>query len=1500
MSRKHFILLTGLCLPLFLAAAVKSQISGQTAVLDNGIIRAEFNTVGAKLVKFTAFKNGKNLTAPSNDGKGGALKDFFAPKDFTLHTAEYTVRKRQLSNGSAELVFTHPMLGGDWDFVSLEKTIRLAPGSSRLDIQLVLSNKQERMAPWFFTYWSHNFFGVPGEDNSFLYADKNGIRSAIPNYRDNVRNFKPVTDFTRGFAAMMGTKSRLGVVMLPDFKETGQIYSWYCKSTNPLDTLEFRHLQSKIDNGSSVTKKFSVAAVSLLEGLSGAGKTGAGFLKNTSSGVELQLTGFDTVNEKFQLYIDGKKAGSFTAALAPGKLFRRPLGKNGKHFRAVSPNFDLELKLDDQGKQLPLELKPESPKRTAAVSETDSQWQFDPKTDIVTPHFVWQTQGKALDVLFLVPANGVRDIIELKQRFNINITAPTVFPGNWHISWRTVTDMHSPETGLGKLGPYLKRKYDAIVIGSAAGSAGTRGGTWMKYPEALRKRFLKMAQNGAGLVIINAGKKDPLLRKIAENFTDAKKELSGKFALEAAPGFEKAVIRTGHYGKGKIVLIDFKQDAFIAPHPGYRGPLWGKKRPEHRYQEYQFALIGQLLLQSCGNSAALTGLKAENGKLNLISQNPVQCRMEIFDRYSNSFHSRSFTLKAGKNTVKLPALRHGKNYIHVTAADGSFAFASVEHNAQNFIKNISFTNDGKGIRGSIQTARPLQKQDKLQIRVIDNMDRVLYDRTSDSVHFEFAPQRILTNRHILSARLLQNGKVTAESRKEFYLPRLRSTIDNYTNMLWLCGDSFPEYSYIYRYKQYSAFGFNFHYSASGNNGMLNFVRYSDAECGSNGHGCTQIFYYRNLADSLKKYTVTHDKKYLVRGRCPNDPQYKEILSSDKLSERMSEYASRKVFQLGDEMSMTFHTASFDICMCTYCMKDFRNRLKTQYKSLAKLNAAWDCNFKSWADVLPLTLQEAIFKDKRAGFVAHRLYMDEVFRRTLNGYRERLQKKYPGAVVGPTGVQGYPSPYGGNFNFYSMKDFDCGSFYRDTRLPVSFNRDKRLVMRYRGYSETEPATVYSFWEGLALGERGNNNWCGPTFLLPDLRLSQVRSYYSDLLWELRRGAGDLLYHSRKMTDTAAILHCQTSLIINYTKQRKTEFYAKELSFARLLEDQGVPYRFIAPEQLDELSKFKVLFLPEVSALSDTDAAKITEFVKKGGILIADIEPGTFDGIGNKRNKPVLDDVFGVNSLNTSLRKIKNTTAKDLKITYAGRGVKAVTARSSASAKLAFGKAPLYLEHRFGKGKTLLLNFVCDYASLRHTPGAKSFSDRIAKFMALAPVPGKAETHRPVMHGAFADGKNRYFVLLPETLAKEKFNSSFTAPFTLNKAAHLYDVRKKKYLGYGKSFSITLHAGNGTLLAAMPCRPDAIHLTAPEKIKAGTAFTIKSEVKTPGNTACHVLHLSCTGPDGKEMKIFDQVAKTTNGSHTFTHQSACNDAKGVWRFTVRDAASGSRNDISVLIQ
>ena len=227
------------------------------------------------------------------------------------------------------------------------------------------------------------------------------------------------------------------------------------------------------------------------------------------------------------------------------------------------------------------------------------------------------------------------------------------------------------------------------------------------------------------MLIINAGKKDPQLNAIAAKLADIKPELAKTADLAAAPYFENAVIKAGDYGKGKIILIDFARDAFIAPHPGYRGNMWEAPRPEHRYQEYQFALIGRLLMQSCGFENTIAELKVSSNTLEITSHTAGEGKLHIFDRFSQQYHTRIFLLKAGKNSIVFPALRHGRNYLHVTKDDGSSAYVSATGKTENFIKDISLVNDGKGIEVTCTPAQKLKEDQTLEIRVIDNLDRLL-------------------------------------------------------------------------------------------------------------------------------------------------------------------------------------------------------------------------------------------------------------------------------------------------------------------------------------------------------------------------------------------------------------------------------------------------------------------------------------------------------------------------------------------------------------------------------------------------------------------------------------------------------------------------------------------------------------------------------------------------------------------------------------------------------
>jgi Trehalose utilisation/Hypothetical glycosyl hydrolase 6 len=63
--------------------------------------------------------------------------------------------------------------------------------------------------------------------------------------------------------------------------------------------------------------------------------------------------------------------------------------------------------------------------------------------------------------------------------------------------------------------------------------------------------------------------------------------------------------------------------------------------------------------------------------------------------------------------------------------------------------------------------------------------------------------------------------------------------------------------------------------------------------------------------------------------------------------------------------------------------------------------------------------------------------------------------------------------------------------------------------------------------------------------------------------------------------------------------------------------------------DDLSKYKVLILPNTACLDDRQVAAVRKFVSNGGGLVASLDTSLFDESGNPRDNFALADVFGAN-------------------------------------------------------------------------------------------------------------------------------------------------------------------------------------------------------------------------------------------------------------------------------
>lgn len=91
---------------------------------------------------------------------------------------------------------------------------------------------------------------------------------------------------------------------------------------------------------------------------------------------------------------------------------------------------------------------------------------------------------------------------------------------------------------------------------------------------------------------------------------------------------------------------------------------------------------------------------------------------------------------------------------------------------------------------------------------------------------------------------------------------------------------------------------------------------------------------------------------------------------------------------------------------------------------------------------------------------------------------------------------------------------------------------------------------------------------------------------------------------------------------------------------------VPFDLVHVARMDEdiMSKYKVLILPNISAISDSEAQNVRNFVKRGGAVISTHETGTYDEWGQLREEGALDDLLGIQQRSPRLGRLGHSYAR----------------------------------------------------------------------------------------------------------------------------------------------------------------------------------------------------------------------------------------------------------------
>jgi len=651
----------------------------------------------------------------------------------------------------------------------------------------------------------------------------------------------------------------------------------------------------------------------------------------------------------------------------------------------------------------------------------------------------------------------------------------------------------------------------------------------------------------------------------------------------------------------------------------------------------------------------------------------------------------------------------------------------------------------------------------------------------------------------------------------------------------------------------------------------------------------------------------------VRDPCFSDPAYHarnhELISVFDKKNLLGYYDVRD-FWSGDEQFL-----GSTVCYSPHCLKNFRARLKESYKSIDALNKEWGTSFDSFDKVVPQQLDELKSKDNLAPWLDHKMFMAAIYAWGQFGSHLPDLKKYnPHARMGASGTQqpGYSYDW-----VQYMKHCTVLSYYGGIQVKLIHDLGGKnlLAGRWGTYChadvDMEPYCVSPMWAGLLRGANMAAIW-PPTMINGDgAPLRNVR-FAKNIMEELRSGITKL-WLTGSAVPQIGILYSQSSLYTAMGTIGGTEWLNSHSSWLKLLDDMKYDCRYISYEALAKEgvpAQFKAVILPATLSISEAEAARLAEFVGRGGVLIADFAPGRFDGHGKKWNSATLAKLFAP-----------------------GKGRIDVAYRDFPAAggriKVAEPEIPFEAKKSFGKGWTVNFNIsLSDYHFIQlggtggETATAKSGDAKVQAYMrGLVKKYLDAAGVRPVMSVTDASGRD-----FPCMALLRKDGDTYTAAlyqeiqartksigipahhrFDLSKGhkltaklpvkGHIYEIRSGKYLGYGDTFASFLVPGIANFYAVEKSKVTGLRLSAPPKAAPGA--TVKVDFTAAGAQGPQVFNVRVTDPKGVTLKLYRKNYRTPGNSGQYTFQIPFNGAPGEWKVQVIHVNTGMKQTASVAV-
>lgn len=1199
--------------------------------------------------------------------------------------------------------------------------------------------------------------------------------------------------------------------------------------------------------------------------------------------------------------------------------------------------------------------------------------------EYATPHIKWAPSyaGGCPSVLFLLQEGGgrfaIREMIEMAQRFQMETHSSFIPLSDNKAHYYQLADH------LWSLGPegYLKhlekmladdRKYDVIVIPD---------NYWKILKDSLRKNIIERVRNGTGLVLLYPLEAPEELtgalkiekEKRFKAFWKKEKEhfITTGVPFETLPAsnvFEnkangeiiasangKALIAVSEFGKGRIAAASW--DGGPSSRSGYnytygtKGMLpklsvIGDSGKKFAYWEYQLSLLAKMIYYAADKMPAVRGnsiqVSGDKLKIELFNSSDKEIKamaeLTIRDKYyrTETEKKTSVSLSPGKNNISIT--------FENTALDG-FHFADIRiltDDKTQWWGTEAFNVKAPAAITDILFDKEVYKRNE-SAKIILNIDGKLPENAMLEVSLKDAFGRVFAEvskkasvgKNSIEAPLKNSLGPYMETHIKLMAPGSNKIIseESASALLFTVSDTsrftimvgWPETLYrgnlflvpFYYRMLKELWGWNFSWAPKFQYPQE--IRLMAAE------GIPLSISRASFQNAGSKHpdtTAPGKGKYgLLRTPCLSNAKFRKDLEKSHESIALGEELGAICRIMPDEANSI---GKWQGCFSDDCLKEFRKWLKTQYSSLDELNREWDSSFKNWDEVEAKLDTEITSRKSIAPWLDHRTFNEWNYANAFRLMSEGIKTSGTNSRIMMCGTQ-------------ETKNYNAYDWYLLTKYVNSYNSyvGEQSVMRrsftkdYLNYTWVGYGNDLKYLRHRMLARMFDDNAKGyvllaQTSINPDWTLHKTGKDLITLKEDFGEGRGELIIRSECEAAPVAFHYSPASIHVNSFYNRH-DIYTRNIAGAKdALKMKGCDYAYIAYKELEEkpevLEKYRLLFLPLSSALSETEINNLEKFVGNGGTVIADFLPGEWTRHGRKRDNYPLEKLFGIKTtepeikVNSGIFQWNGETDSVVEVNTIQTGLELTTGKSLAVIKDNKQKEyPAIIVNKYGKGNTVLLcgdilSSFGNWKEMKYTqkrkPATEKLITELKELFSLSgikadswlqdkdgnPIPLSSIYRRNV-------GKIRLFAVIRENTGNlDKKEKTF---LPLDSKYYVYKVLfdKPSFLGYTDKVEFETSPTTQTLLAVIPYKVTGISFNKkPEAVKPGQCveFSISLKTNPAGEGDKHVVCVKVIAPDGKERKEYEKVLSRESGKTSFFIPFALNDPKGAWTIKALDVATG----------